>query len=122
MVIHFLLINILKHTIFPILIFISFQILNETQAICILILPIYISFDILEQLIENDYVIDIDLKQNNILAPKLKFQGKCLMKDYQNLIYYYYELSRIYIQLNIRLQNNYAFSQQYLILIFNMMR
>ncbi|CAD8180541.1 unnamed protein product [Paramecium octaurelia] len=73
--IHFLLINILKHTVFPILALISLQALNETLGICILILPIYISFETLEQFVENNY--------NNILAPKIEILRQ---KSYQGLL------------------------------------
>ncbi|CAD8183981.1 unnamed protein product [Paramecium octaurelia] len=62
--IHFLLIHILNQTLFPILAFIGLQTLNDTIGVCILILPTYVSFETLEQLVENNY--------NNILAPKME--------------------------------------------------
>ncbi|CAD8105430.1 unnamed protein product [Paramecium sonneborni] len=74
---HFFLINVLKQTLFPISSFIGLDALNDTLSICILILPIYISFETLENLFENNY--------NNIFASKIEILRQKTYEGLQNL-------------------------------------
>ncbi|CAD8110324.1 unnamed protein product [Paramecium sonneborni] len=75
--IHFFLINVLKHTVFQVSSLFGFYALNDTLGICILILPMYISFETLENLVENIY--------NNIFRSKIEFLRQRTYEGLQKL-------------------------------------